>query len=380
MAFGGRGFAGGLAGGMVTGYKLGMEMEDAQTRRQTAELEQERMRMENDARRRDNDILAQRRSIIDRYTTEDAPVEDAAGNVTQGRRPKQSLSLTDEIAMNRELGRLDFENGKMSQADFMSLPKRLDAYRKEGVFDALNEMATSGNPDAGIKRFNSLGGTKIKAYTTRQVKDAVTGLPTTEFTVRTDDDNHQTFNLADMARSVGGIDKYIEWAKLGESARARATAERKNDLIEQRNDQQFQLGMERSDREGRRLEAMIAGVIGGRRGGTGTEGGVFGYKMKWLEDNLPDLSSEQRYALASGQKSVPDAQIRQWAETAVSRDEKTRGIPYKKEERPAVVAEKLQFLRGMAGGANAPGPGGTPPTTTPGGGDKGRNFRNLWGG
>lgn len=318
--------------------------EDDDYRREQRGIQQETQRLGLDAARREAAFPDRVRRVMDKYRTQAGNVEDAAGNVTEGRVPKE-MSLADQLAMHSEIGALSFEAGKMSQKDFMELPGKIQAYKQEGIFDAVKAMRNAGTIEEGVKAFNRLGGVKIKSFTTREARDSLTGLPTSEVTIRTEDDQYDTFNLAELARDVGTAEKYLDWAKVGVTGRRAAADERRNDIAERRLDQQYDLGLAAIDQRDRAAELRA------ERGGGG---GVTEWKYRaWLEVNPGDRQGA--LAFAGGRKTLTGAEARKFAEGVAARLKDSAGQPLSPIDRRRQADEIYKRITAEQGAA-APAP------------------------
>jgi hypothetical protein len=311
-------------------------------------------------------------AVIDRYKTESVPSEDASGNYVEGRKPK-SPSLSGEINMHRELGGLAFKHRKLSQADFMELPRRLRVMQNEGVMAALDTMASTGDMEAGINEFNKLGGIKIKSYTTREAVDPLTKLPTTEVTVRTADDQYKSFKISELARHSGTAKDWLEWAKVGETARARNTQERNVARQEARDEQRHREQMGMLDVQGRRADASMisanAAVARAERAGSAGS-----RQAQWAEARAEALravgySEREATDIAYGARATNPRDIRAKAEALAARAKDDTGqplsAPAQRRYAEQVYQRIMQATPGMPGLEPAPGPAAPGGATKP---------------
>jgi hypothetical protein len=343
----------------IDGYIEGSRMrEEDDYRREQRAIQTETQQLGLDAARRESMFPNRVRQVMDKYRTQAGNVEDAAGNVTEGRVPKE-MSLSDQLAMYAEIGALFFDAGKMSQKDFMELPRKIQAYKQEGIFDAVKAMRNAGSIEEGVKAFNKLGGVKIKSFTTREARDSLTGLPTSEVTIRTEDDQYDTFNLAELARDVGTAEKYLDWAKVGVTGRRAAADERRNDLTERRLDQQYDLGLATIDQRDRAAELRA------ERGGGG---GVTEWKYKaWLDVYPGDRQGALNFA--AGRKTLSNAEARKFAEGVAARLKDSAGLQLSRADRQKeadLVYARIIAEQGAGSGAPqnprpAAGTGDRPP-------------------
>jgi hypothetical protein len=339
----------------IDGYIEGSRMrEEDDYRREQRAIQTETQQLGLDAARRESMFPNRVRQVMDKYRTQAGNVEDAAGNVTEGRVPKE-MSLSDQLAMYAEIGALAFEAGKMSQKDFMELPRKIQAYKQEGIFDAVKAMRNAGSIEEGVKAFNKLGGVKIKSFTTREARDSLTGLPTSEVTIRTEDDQYDTFNLADLARDVGTAEKYLDWAKVGAATRQAGAAERRAQAMEDRNDVMLEIGLDRNNATRER---------GSRAGG----GGVTEWKYNaWIDVNPGDRQGALNFA--AGRKTLSNAEARKFAEGVAARLKDSAGLPLSRADRQKeadLVYARIIAEQGAGSGAPqnprpAAGTGDRPP-------------------
>lgn len=331
-------FAGGLASGIDKGVRLSMDMDEAKDRKADRALQRQKDELGLEVLRREKTYDDELQAVTNKYTTaapDQAAVDEAAAlgdsTASQVKRAPREMTLADQVNMNKEIGALQFRYKKISHPDYIALPQRLRGMQKEGLMQALDEMASTNDVGAGIESFNKLGDVKIKAYMSRDAVDKLTGLPTKEVTVRTEDDKVKTFSLAELARSAGSAKEYIEWAKLGETARSRAAQEHNVDRQATRDEQRHQETMGSLDIQGRRADAAMtaaqaAATRAERSGSAGSR------QAQWAEARRDALmatgySEKDATDIAYGAKSLSPRDARARSEAMASRAKDDMGQP-----------------------------------------------------
>lgn len=375
--------AGNFSSGLMAGLEMRRYREAEPDREQARELrkqqiEENRLGLEL-ARKRQADDEA-RRKLIEDATTEPVVMDfDASMNPqTVQRRPRQ-LSRDEMLDLHERLGAHDLATGRMSTDQSLTMRDKVRGMESEGAFDAYDEYRRTGDVKAATRMFNRRGKTRIdesKPITAQKMKDPITGMEYEAYTALTPEGQQMTFDPLQAARETSGARGWLDRQKTSFEAQRAKREDRKMDTLERREAVRELENARRQARDDDRyfLESRRLDIMEKDRGKDGgSQGGVFGYKMRWLADNMPDLTSEQRYQLATGQRTVPEAQIAKWAEDAVGRAEKLTGIPMKPEERKKAVKEKADFLRGMrgTGGAEPGGGAAAKPAAT-------RDYSNLW--
>lgn len=371
-------FASGLSAGLeVRRYEEGSQDRELARRERQQRIDENSLGLDM-ARRQSADDLA-RRKIVEDATTEPVIKDfDASDNPQTVERRQRVLSPSEQLDLHERLGEHDMKTGRMSADQSLGFREKVRNMETEGAFDAYNEYRRSGDVKAATRMFNKRGQSRVdESQPIREVKrkDPTTGMEYSAYQAMSPEGKPMTFDPLQTAREVGGAKSWLDQQKTAFEAKKSAALDKRNETADRRVDLLEEEGRRKSARdddryflESRKLD--IAEKNGGKEGG----GGVFGYRMRWLQDNMPTLSSEQRYTLATGQRSIPEAQIRKWAEDAVSRQEKLTGIPVKPEDRKRAVDEKATFLRGMRGQGGEPQPGAGPakPAAAP------RDYSNLW--
>lgn len=362
-----------MSNNFVQGYQASLEKKRYDDAAPDRAMLREERQLGLDAARRQVSDDAERRRLIEDATSEPVVKDfDASDNAqTMGRAPRK-MSLDDHLNLYERLGEQAMKSGRLSPEQAMQAHEKIRAMETEGHFDAYNEYRRTGDIGAAVRMFNSRGKKQIDPKSRIeevQKKDPLTDQPYTAYSTTDETGKSVTFDPLQMARESGGARGFLDSQKTAFEARKVGALEQREsnrDTREQRMSLEAVARGKRDDRKADQMDDRLRIMEDRADRPGGAQGGVFGYKMDWLKTHLPEMTEEQRYSLATGQRNIPEAQIRKWAEDAVGRAEKLTGIPMKGPDRARAIESKAEFLRGMKSGESAPG---LPPRPgSPGGG------------
>lgn len=367
-----------FSSGLSAGLEARRYNDDTDNRR----IRNEQNQLGLDQARRMNADEQERRRIVEDATTEKVVKDfDASDNPQTVERVPKKLTLDDQLNLYEQLGQHDLKTGRADPEKAAKLREQIRSMDQEGEFDAYNEYKRTKDMKAAIKMFNKRGTKKIDEnapISEVQKVDPLTKMPYTAYQARGMGGEALTFDPLQTAREAGGAKGFLDQQRTAFDAQKADVAERRATALEQRETNRDEETRRRGVRDDRRYETdqrKLDILEQERARDRGASGGVFGYKMNWLKDNVPNLTPEQQYSLATGSRTIPEAQIRKWAEDAVGRAEKLTGIPMKAEERKRAIDEKASFLRGMRSQGDRPGlnpPAPQQPAAAP------KDYSNLW--
>lgn len=307
---------GALAGGLADGISHGREMmrkDDQAAREQEAHavrMEQAKLGLEHARnasaeQQRGRDYRAGREKLIQDLTTMPTMPEGAKGGYPEGVSGSRQMALSDLARLHEELALYDFRHGRMDQATFMAMPRRIRVAQEEGLFDAYTYALQNPEDTSGIaERFNAVGRTRIDPASIRleERRDRITGATYKVIRSQTTDGREGIFDPVEMAQFAGGAKGFLEFQdkqaqRASEARRASAAetqaqaADRRAGALERRADAAERTAESRA----RRDDAMVE-VARQREGrlGSQTEGGRL--TLPQMNRNLEISAARKRLA------------------------------------------------------------------------------------
>lgn len=140
-----------------------------------------------------------------------AAVGDAGGGNDIGRR----------LQMYEQLARIDLKYNPADPSKYMAMQEKISAARKEGMFDAYQYYATTGDLNGSMDIFDGAGGKKIdrKSVKAEEAKDPLLGRPYTRLTGKYTDGSPFVLDPIRLAENMGGAKYFLEQRKAeGEQA------------------------------------------------------------------------------------------------------------------------------------------------------------------
>jgi hypothetical protein len=299
-------FSSGLAAGTkFREYNEGQDLRDLQ-------LEERELGLDNARRARaDQDEL---RRIVQDATTQ--IVNDRSTGGVDERRPRE-MTPDERMDLYEKLGMHSMKTGRMTPDQAMKFHQSMTDAEQEGMFDAYSEYRRTGDIDTATRMFNKRGKSRVDPNTIMpsKRKDPITGQEYDAYVGRAEDGSIMTFDPMRAAYETGGRKGFLESQKAQIEGRKVGAAERRNDLLERRYEDQYDLGL---DAIAARRESAAARAAGGGRAS------VFQQKKDaYLAVNPGDEQGALDYA--SGRRTLSGREARLAAERMAStmRDSRT---------------------------------------------------------
>jgi hypothetical protein len=148
-------FAGGLAAGGMAGWKMGLEMQEAEERREDREGRKKLLGLELAKRQREEDYdVAKRKFIQENFMEPLMQLDENSGQmVLVGHRPRE----IDPVESGRLWARFEIGQGKYDPERALSLARQFKEAKREKAFEAYDEWRRTGNVDAVASVFNTTG-------------------------------------------------------------------------------------------------------------------------------------------------------------------------------------------------------------------------------